>query len=156
VIRLGLIGDTQGRYRLEGLIAAVRPYFAAVDEIWHAGDWQDDRVLDGLRGLGPPLTVVNGNAPDDPRYPERVVRRLEGLSVAMVHRPPRPQEPWLRGCRIVIHGHTHRWRDEVWEGMRFINVGTATAAGFGRERTVGLLEIEGEHAHLARIELEPW
>ncbi|HZV48911.1 MAG TPA: metallophosphoesterase family protein [Candidatus Dormibacteraeota bacterium] len=151
--RLGLIGDTQGRYRVEGLLAAVRPHFAGVDEIWHAGDWQDERVLEWLRALGAPLTVVNGNAPDDPRYPERVVRRIEGLVVAMVHRPPRPDEPWVRDCRIVIHGHTHRWRDEMVGDVRFVNVGTATAAGFGRERTIGLLEVEGTHARLTRIDL---
>jgi putative phosphoesterase len=153
VVRLGLIGDTQGRYRLDGLIEAIWPHFADVDEIWHAGDWQDERLLERLRALGPPLTVVNGNAPDDPRYPERVVRRIEALTVAMVHRPPRPGEPWLRSCQIVIHGHTHRWRDEVVNGIRFINVGSATAAGFSRERTAALLEIDGVQAHLTRIDL---
>lgn len=47
--------------------------------IWHAGDWQEEAVLDGVRGLGKPLEVVNGNAPDDPRFPMTVRRRLAGL-----------------------------------------------------------------------------
>ncbi|HLH70113.1 MAG TPA: metallophosphoesterase family protein [Candidatus Dormibacteraeota bacterium] len=153
MVRLGLLGDTQGRYRVEALLAAVRPHLVDVDEIWHAGDWQDEQLLVELRALGVPLTVVNGNAPDDPRYPERVVRRIEALTVAMVHRPPRLDEPWVRACQIVIHGHTHRWRDEVVDGVRFINVGSATAAGFSRERTIGLLAIDGPRAHLTRIDL---
>ncbi len=153
MLRLGVIGDTQGRYRLDALLAAVAEHFRDVDEIWHAGDWQDPGVLDGLRALGKPLTVVNGNAPDDPSFPEHVKRRLEGLEVGMTHRPPRQGDEWARGCDIVIHGHTHRWRDETVGSTRFINVSTPTAAGFSQERTMGILTIEGERAELARIKL---
>src|ERR1700704_3266182 len=83
MLRLGLIGDTQGRYRVDRLLRFVTERFAMVDEIWHVGDWQEEAVLDGLRALGKPLTVVNGNAPDDPRYPERVQRTREGLEIGM-------------------------------------------------------------------------
>jgi predicted phosphodiesterase len=152
MLRLGLIGDTQGRYRVPDLLQRVRPHFDGVDEIWHAGDWQYDEVLDLLREIAP-LTVVNGNAPDDPRYPERVRRRLEGLEVGMVHRPPRPDDPWLAGLDICIHGHSHRWRDEVAGGVRFINVSTPTAAGFSRDRSAGILTLGGRKAELRRIEL---
>ena len=149
--RLGLIGDTQGRYRLDPLLEAVAARFADVDEIWHAGDWQDYRVLDGLRALGKPLLVVNGNAPDDPAFPERVDRRVEELLVGMTHRPPRPQDEWTQRLDICIHGHTHRWRDEVVGSTRFINVSTPTAAGFSQERSFGILEVEGREARLEKI-----
>lgn len=152
-MRIGLIGDTQGRYRVEALLAAVRASFQDVDEIWHAGDWQEEAVLDGLRAMGRPLLVVRGNAPDDPRYPERVKRRLGALEVGMVHRPPRPGDKWAQGCDIVIHGHTHRWRDEVVGTTRFINVSTPTAAGFSGERTIAILSIDGSQAELRKIEL---
>ena len=132
---------------------AVRARFSDVDEVWHAGDWQDPRVLDELRALGNPLRVVNGNAPDDPRYPDHVVERVEGLTIGMTHRPPRPNTDWVRGCDIVIHGHTHRWRDDVVGGVRFINVSTPTAAGFSRERTMGILTVEGTDARLEKIQL---
>src|SRR5260221_14335580 len=94
MVRLGLIGDTQGRYRVERLLAFVGERFAGVDEIWHAGDWQEPAVLEGLRSMGKPLTVVNGNAPDDPDYPLRGQRRVEELEIGMVHRPPRKDDPW--------------------------------------------------------------
>ena len=86
MLRLGLIGDTQGRYRVERLLRFVGDHFAEVDEIWHVGDWQEESVLEGLEAMGKPLTVVNGNAPDDPRYPMVVRRRLEGLEVGMVRK----------------------------------------------------------------------
>lgn len=153
MLRLGLIGDTQGRYRVDRLLAVVAARFADVDEVWHAGDWQEPSVLDGLSALGKPLTVVNGNAPDDPDYPLQVRRSLERLEVGMVHRPPRPGDPWTAQLDICIHGHTHRWRDEQVGRTRFINVSTPTAAGFSRERTIGILTLESGRAELERIEV---
>jgi putative phosphoesterase len=154
MLRLGLIGDTQGRYRVERLLRFVGDRFAGVDEIWHVGDWQEEAVLDGLKALGKPLTVVNGNAPDDPRYPMMVRRRLEGLEVGMVHRPPRKGDPWAAELDICIHGHTHRWRDERVGRTRFVNVSTPTAAGLTRERTMGILSLDGGLAELERIDVE--
>lgn len=133
------------------LLERAAEVFVGVDEVWHAGDWQYPEVLDGLARIAP-LTVVNGNAPDDPRYPVRVLRHLERLRVGMVHRSPRPGDDWVRGLDVCIHGHSHRWRDEVVEGVRFINVSTPTAAGFSRDRTCGMLSIDRANAELERIE----
>jgi putative phosphoesterase len=153
MLRLGLIGDTQGRYRVAALLDFVAERFASVDEVWHAGDWQQEAVLEGLRALGRPLTVVNGNAPDDPRYPLQVRRHLEGLEVGMVHRPPRRGDPWAAELDVCVHGHTHRWRDETVGRTRFVNVSTPTAAGFTRERTMGILTLDAGRVELERIEV---
>jgi predicted phosphodiesterase len=136
------------------LLDFVAPRFAGVDEVWHAGDWQDEAVLVGLRALGKPLTVVNGNAPDDPRFPERVRRRLEDLEVGMVHRPPKRGDPWAAELDVCIYGHTHRWRDETVGRTRFINVSTPTAAGLSAERTIGVLTLDRGRAELERIAVE--
>lgn len=150
-LRLGIIGDTQGRFKVAALLERAAELFAGTDEVWHAGDWQYPEILDGLAQIAP-LTVVNGNAPDDPRYPERVLRHLEGLRVGMVHRPPGPGDDWVKGLDICIHGHSHKWRDEKIDGVRYINVSTPTAAGFSRERTCGVLSIDGQSAQLERID----
>jgi uncharacterized protein len=155
VVRLGIIGDTQGRYRIDRLLEFVGARFADVDEVWHAGDWQEQALLDGLRALGHPLTVVNGNAPDDALYPERVQRTLEGLEVGMVHRPPRAGDQWAARLDVCIHGHTHHWRDEVVGRTRFVNVSTATAAGFSRDRSMGILTLDRGATELEKILVEP-
>lgn len=149
-VRLGIIGDTQGRYRVASLMEQVRRHFDGVDEVWHAGDWQYDEVLEELRQMAP-LTVVNGNAPDDPRYPMEVVREIEGWRLGMVHRPPRPGDDWAAKLQICIHGHSHRWRDETVGGVRFINVSTPTTAGFTRDRTAGLLTLSPGSAELRKL-----
>jgi len=81
---LGLVADTQGRFPVPALVAFLGDAFRDVDEIWHAGDWGDPTVLEGLAALKP-LTVVNGNAPDDPRYPLRVERTIGARRVGMIH-----------------------------------------------------------------------
>lgn len=152
LVRLGIIGDTQGRFDVDKLVERARRGFEGVDEVWHAGDWQIPEVLTGLREIAP-LTVVNGNAPDDPRYPMQVVREIEGLRVGMVHRPPSPGDAWTAALDVCIHGHTHRWRDESVGKTRFINVSTATGAWFSRDRSAGILDIEAGHAELTRLDL---
>jgi predicted phosphodiesterase len=69
----------------------------------------------------------------------------------MVHRPPKKGDPWAAALDLVIHGHTHRWRDEVVGTTRFVNVSTPTAAGFSQERTMGILRIQGRKAELEKI-----
>ena len=60
-MKIGLIADTQGNFDVSALLYHVAREFAGVDEIWHAGDWGSEEVLEGLRRLGR-LVVVNGNA----------------------------------------------------------------------------------------------
>lgn len=142
-MRLGLIADTQGYFDVEALLQHLAVAFAGVDEIWHAGDWGSQAVLDGLAKLGPPLVVVNGNAPDDPRYPMTVECDIAGYRVGMIHNLDARRQAWARGLDVVIHAHTHRWRDEVDGHTRFINPGTATRPQFGgTERTMARLTFE--------------
>jgi putative phosphoesterase len=144
-VTIGLIADTQGRFDVAALIRYVGYEFAGVDEIWHAGDWGTEAVLDGLGGIGPPLVVVNGNAPDDPRYPMTVDRVIGGYRVGMVHNLDARAQRWAKNFNVVIHGHSHRWRDETVGTTRFINPGTATRPQFGgTERTMARLTFKDE------------
>lgn len=140
---IGLIADTQGSFDVEALIRHVAGELAGVDEVWHAGDWGSQAVLDGLATLGPPLVVVNGNAPDDPHYPMTVEREVGGYRVGMIHNLDARRQAWARSFDVVIHAHTHRWRDEVVGKTRFINPGTATRPQFGgTERTMARLTFD--------------
>jgi uncharacterized protein len=138
-VKIGLIADTQGSFDVEALLRHVADAFAGVDEIWHAGDWGTQDVLDGLAQLGP-LVVVNGNAPDYPHYPMTVERTIGGRRVGMIHNLEPRRYRWAGGFDVVIHGHTHHWRDEQVGRTRFIDPGTATRPQFGgTERTMARL-----------------
>ncbi len=152
---LGLIADTQGRFDVAALLGFLRDVFRDVDEIWHAGDWSDAAVLEGLAALKP-LTVVNGNAPDDPRYPLRVERTIGPLRVGMIHNLTRAELAWASRFDLCIHAHTHRWRDETVGPTRFINPGTATRPQFGgTERTIAILRLR-QTADLQKIFVPPF
>src|SRR5207302_9551286 len=60
--------------------------------------------------------------------------------VGMVHALDRQPAGWAGRFDVVIHAHSHRWRDEVVDRIRFINSGTATRPQFGgTERTMARL-----------------
>jgi putative phosphoesterase len=145
VTTLGLIADTQGRYDLSALLSFLASAFREVDEIWHGGDWgRQPEVLQELAALKP-LVVVRGNDPDDPRFPLRVERQMGRRRVGMVHNLAVREHPWAASFDILIHAHSHRWRDETVGGTRFINPGTATRPQFGgTERTIGLLRLRSD------------
>jgi hypothetical protein len=143
-MKIGLLADTQGSFDVEALLEFVGREFAGVDEIWHAGDWGSDDVLEGLRRLGR-LVVVNGNAPSDSRIPTTIEGTIGRWRVGMVHNLDRQRARWAAGYDVLIHGHTHRWRDEVIGRTRFVNPGTATRPQLGgTERTIARLAFEGE------------
>jgi len=143
-MKIGLLADTQGSFDVEALLEYLAREFAGVDEIWHAGDWGSEDVLEGLRRLGR-LVVVNGNAPSDSRYPTTIEGTIGRWRVGMVHNLDKQRARWAAGYDVLIHGHTHRWRDEVIGRTRFINPGTATRPQFGgTERTMARLAFEGE------------
>jgi len=143
-MKVGLIADTQGSYDINALLGHVANAFDGVDEIWHAGDWGYPEVLEGLKKLGR-LVVVNGNAPEDPKYPMTIEGTIGRWRVGMVHNLYARRSRWTQGFDLVIHGHTHRWRDELVGRTRFINPGTATRPQFGDvERTMARLSFGTE------------
>ena len=152
---IGLLADTQGFFDIDALMRHVATEFARVDEIWHAGDWQYPDVLEGLAKLKP-LVVVNGNAPDNPLYPMTVERTIGRFRVGMVHALDRQPRGWTDAFDVVIHGHSHRWRDEVVGKTRFINPGTATRPQFGGfERTMARLAF-GEELRVEKLLVPPF
>jgi uncharacterized protein len=158
-VKIGLIADTQGSFDVEALLRLLADAFAGVDEIWHAGDWGTEEVLNGLAQLGP-LVAVNGNAPDDQRYPMTVERTIGRLRVGMIHNLDARWQRWAGEFDVVIHGHTHRWRDERVGRTRFINPGTATRPQFGgTERTMARLtfgdELQVEKLLLPKFAVRP-
>ncbi|HEY6565054.1 MAG TPA: metallophosphoesterase family protein, partial [Pirellulaceae bacterium] len=99
--RIGIIADTHGY-----LDPVVLKYFAACDEIWHAGDFGSMEVVEHLRGCRP-LRGVHGNIDDAvirAMFPRDVEFPCEGLSVWLTHIAGRPgrYDPRVRK-RLATH-----------------------------------------------------
>jgi putative phosphoesterase len=109
------------------------------DEIWHLGDVCAPTILQGLRQLGPPVTVVRGNCDDNLDWPLVVDLERQGVRFRLVHIPP-VQPP--ANVDVLLHGHTHVPRDERRGRVRFLNPGCVTRPSRGAPASVARLEIE--------------
>jgi uncharacterized protein len=108
------------------------------DEIWHLGDVCAETILNKLRAIGPPVTVVRGNCDCNAEWPLVVDLARAGLKFRLLHIPPeRPPE----NIDVVLHGHTHVPRNERRGGVLFLNPGCVTRPNRGAARSVAWLEI---------------
>ncbi|MFL6529305.1 MAG: metallophosphoesterase family protein [Chthoniobacterales bacterium] len=114
---------------------------AGVDEIWHLGDVCDPGLLEQVRGLGLPLTIVRGNCDDEMRWPLHIDLKRNGVRFRLIHIPPNrvPAD-----VDVVIHGHTHVPRYERVGDVLFLNPGCVTRPNRGAAASVAYLDIAAD------------
>ena len=116
---------------------------ASADEIWHLGDMCEEWIVDELRALGPPLTLVRGNCDSNYEWPLVCNLTRNGIRFRLQHICPSSSQPPL-DCDILLHGHTHVPRDETIGGVRFLNPGCGTRPNRGAPASVAWLEIAND------------
>jgi putative phosphoesterase len=135
-LRIFVLADTHNR-----LPEAVSKLPRDADEIWHLGDVCAERILDELRAIGPPVTVVRGNCDSNYEWPLVVDLERGGLKFRLQHIPPeRPPED----VDVVLHGHTHVSRNERRGGVLFLNPGCVTRPNQGSPASAARLTISGD------------
>jgi len=144
-MRIAVLADTHNRYP-PGLPARLR----SADEIWHLGDVCAPDTLAEFELLGRPLRVVLGNCDAHP-WPVELGLEREGVRFYLTHIPPRHVPP---GIQVVLHGHTHVPRDEMVQGVRFLNPGCITRPRGDHPPSFAWLEVAGgkvTHWRLVRV-----
>ena len=132
-LRILVLADTHDR-----LPSSVSILAKGADEIWHLGDVCAEKIVDELRAIGPPVTVVRGNCDSNKGWPLVVDLARGGLKLRLQHIPPgRPPE----NVDVVVHGHTHVPRNERRGGVLFLNPGCVTRPNRGAAPSVAWLEI---------------
>ncbi len=138
-IVVGVISDTHGLLREEALEA-----LEGVERIVHAGDVDGPEILERLEEIAP-VEVVRGNMDRGAwaaRLPETTVVELKGRFIYVLHDPARLDlSPEEAGFDAVIHGHTHRPRNEVLNGVLYLNPGAAGHRRAGRPATLARLRV---------------
>jgi uncharacterized protein len=135
--RILVIADTHNK--LPPIICELARH---ADEIWHLGDVCDERILEELQFLGPPVTVVRGNCDSNYEWPLVCDLTRNGIRFRLQHISPSPSQPV--DCDILLHGHTHVPRDEMIAGVRFLNPGCVTRPNRGSPASVAWLEIDND------------
>lgn len=162
-MKIGLMSDTHGWYD-----PAIEQHFAEVDEIWHAGDIGDLKVIADLKKMGKPLRAVYGNidgAEARQIFPEDWEAEVEGVRVWMTHIGGYPGRYSTRvrdllragkQCDLFICGHSHIckvMRDDRYQ-MLTMNPGACGFHGFHKYKTVLRFELkEGKVLNLEAIEM---
>lgn len=132
---IGVIADTHGR-----LDPRIPEWFAAADVILHAGDIGPAEILDELAAVAPVVAVL-GNNDFLGHLRELERRQYNGHRFYLCHILPKrlpDAADWL------IFGHTHRPHDEIRQGVRLFNPGSAGLANKGAPRSIALLRWNGE------------
>jgi hypothetical protein len=136
---IGVISDTHGLLRAEAVEA-----LSGSDYIIHAGDVGDPRILDRLRRIAP-LTVVAGNIDREAwarELPKNDVLSAHGLQIYVLHDiGDLDLKPEAAGFSALIYGHSHVPKQEMRNGVLYLNPGSAGPRRFRLPVTVARLQV---------------
>lgn len=158
-MKIGVVSDSHGRAARTGAaIALLRE--GGAEMILHLGDFETRAVIDEL--VGHPVRLVFGNC-DDERdlgayaaamglavdHPAGVVE-IDGKRIGFTHGHLESAmvELFDQGVDYLLHGHTHRLRDEMSGPTRVINPGALHRAS---RYTVALLDPEADELEVLTI-----
>lgn len=135
---IGVIADTHGKLRDEALTV-----LAGCELLLHLGDVgdkaEDEMILERLAALAP-LYAVRGNI-DTPAWAERLPMSQElivnGWRLHLVH--DIADFDTSMSCDAVLHGHSHKPRNEWRDGRLLFNPGGAGKRRFKLPISVGKL-----------------
>lgn len=150
-MKIGVISDTHGY--LDGYVFHA---FAEVQQILHAGDIVEDRILDELEEIAP-VIAVSGNCDFGvtARRPLKWCGEVAGVKICMTHghllNPSDYNESALEffaseNPQIIVHGHTHVARHDKHEGVTILNPGAAGKPRFRDVPSIAIIEIRPDRS----------
>ena len=135
-LRILVMADTHNH-----LPAKLNQLADGVDEIWHLGDVCAPSLLEEIRAVGPPVTLVRGNCDSEMDWPMVALLKRNGVCFRLVHIPPDQSPPQID---VLLHGHTHVPRYERVGSVLFLNPGCVTRPNRGAPASVAYLDIASD------------
>ena len=152
---LGVVGDTHNRLpNVEKIIDIFNE--KNVDKVIHTGDITQAKTLSRFSRLSCPLIGVYGNNDLEEEGLKDVAEqngfnfqlppfllKISNKKIAIFHEPEN-FENFLKkdpSIQLIIHGHTHRYRNENIGKVKIINPGEC-AGIFAGKNSVGTLNLE--------------
>ena len=152
---IGVVSDTHVPVRVSSLPGQLFTLLEGADLILHAGDLEEESVLDELRTLAP-VEAVAGNM--DPMFlladlGIKKIIHVGGISLGLIHGSGMPrgvpdfalqqfQDDKIQG---LIFGHSHVPYLEYRKGMLLLNPGSAGSPRRGEKSSCARIWLEGKH-----------
>jgi uncharacterized protein len=169
-MKIGVISDTHISTRLldarqlasrlinkvtmtaDELVEIVRPHFAGVDLIIHAGDWVSYPMVEALEELAPVEGVAGNMDPYEvsSRLPARKTIRAGGKRIGIIHGSGNPNGMEVRLRRefeevdLIVFGHSHHSFFAPVNGTLMFNPGSPTDQRWAPTRSIGILHLDPE------------
>ncbi len=149
-MKIGVIADTHIPVRAGSLPPEIYELFKGVERILHAGDVEEQSVLDELEAIAPVMAVAGNMDSQLRQLPSKREMHLGNQTVGVIHGSGAPRNCIREIIRrefkrpsLIVYGHTHQafWGEE--NGIWFMNPGSPTDTVFAPYRSVGMLEISG-------------
>jgi len=149
---VGVISDTHGLLRPQAV-----ELLRGSDHIIHAGDIGAPEIIPELEKIAP-VTAIRGNVDVQPwarKFPATDTVELGGFLLHLIHDVnDLDLNPKAVGFAAVISGHSHKPKQEVRDGVLYLNPGSAGSKRFNLPITVGRLEITADGITAAVLELK--
>ena len=145
-MNIAILSDTHGLLRPE-----VVEYLKTADAILHAGDINQQEIVDQLRQYAP-LYIDRGN--NDKEWAEHIPHHLTvtlgGVSFYMVHNKKEVPAD-LPGINAVVFGHSHKYFQEEKDGLLWLNPGSCGPRRFHQEITMMMAEVENGTLRVEKV-----
>ncbi|MBW7867787.1 MAG: metallophosphoesterase family protein [Brumimicrobium sp.] len=158
-MKIGLLSDTHSF-----LDPKVFEYFKDVDEIWHAGDVGDVKIIEELQKFKPTIGVYGNIDTQDVKYyfPEFLRIEREGVSILLTHiagKPGKYSKPLIDELKkngvpkVLVCGHSHILliKFDPRFQMLWLNPGACGNHGFHSVKT--LLRFELNKGNVENMEI---
>ena len=158
-MRIGVVGDTHNNLKSVRRIVEIFEQ-AKVDRVVRTGDITQAKVLDIFGSLKAPVYGVWGNNDLEQESLQSAARNhamqivegpLEliwhGRKITVVHDPRDLSECLGETPALALHGHTHLFRFEQFDGTLIFNPGECAGMLPGYNR-VGLVDLETLHCEV--------
>ena len=152
-MKIVVISDTHTD-SIDNLHKRVLDELSGAEMIIHAGDFTGKRLVDALRKMGPFRGVYGNIDGADVRkeLPAIDIIQAEDFTIGVNHPAeggsPLTLEPRLRPkfprVQAIIHGHSHRTKNDFRDGVLWFNPGSATGRFPATKKTYGILTINKE------------
>ena len=145
-MKIGIISDTHNVLREE-----VVDYLADCDAIIHAGDVCKEEIIIQLNEIAKTF-VVRGNNDNFEGLADHLELELGGINIYVVHDKKDIPKP-LDNFNLVIYGHSHKYEEEIKDGITYLNPGGCGRRRFSLPLTMAILIIEDNQFMINKLDI---